>query len=229
MSPGGTRLFCMTYSSGTCLLGWICALQILHQPLATAGEELDDLLIDHDLSGVRWSVNRSWSVRGGNPFSYCEYHPFLFLVVSPEKLGYLLVTRVKWLMIGYSWERDFVIEKPFPYVQQFFFFCTALTDPEYVQGPFVHQYYLVGCFAMYQIVLGVKTCNCCCETDELPPTKGQPNPRKNRLKEVAFGPLFPTEKYFFVGWDWFYIGNRIQETQPNQFFRTLFLLFYGEP
>ena len=32
------------------------------------------------------------------------------------------------------------------------------------------------------------------------PTQGQPNPRKKRLK-VAFGPLFPTAKQFFVGWN----------------------------
>ena len=38
------------------------------------------------------------------------------------------------------------------------------------------------------------------------PTQGQPNPRKIRLK-VAFGPLFPTAKYFFVDWDWCYIGK----------------------
>ena len=48
------------------------------------------------------------------------------------------------------------------------------------------------------------------------PTQGQPNPRKNRLK-VAFGPLFPTAKYYFVGWDWFQIGNTEQTTRnPTQ-------------
>ena len=26
-------------------------------------------------------------------------------------------------------------------------------------------------------------------------------------------------KYYFVGWDWFYIGNRLQDTQPNQILR----------
>ena len=46
------------------------------------------------------------------------------------------------------------------------------------------------------------------------PTQGQPNPRKIRLK-VALGLLFPTV-FFFVGWDWFYIGNRLQETQPTR-------------
>ena len=47
------------------------------------------------------------------------------------------------------------------------------------------------------------------------PNQGKPNPRKNRLK-VAFGPLFPTADYFFVGWNWLYIGNRLQESQPNR-------------
>ena len=49
------------------------------------------------------------------------------------------------------------------------------------------------------------------------PTQGQPNPRKIRL-EAAFGPLFPETNtwYFLVGWDWFYVGNRLQETYPNQ-------------
>ena len=38
----------------------------------------------------------------------------------------------------------------------------------------------------------------------------QLNPRKIRLK-VVFGPFFSTANTFFVGWDWFYIGKRIQE------------------
>ena len=50
------------------------------------------------------------------------------------------------------------------------------------------------------------------------PTQGQPNPRTTRLK-VAFGPLFPTAKYFFVGWDWLYIENGLQETQRDQIIR----------
>ena len=38
---------------------------------------------------------------------------------------------------------------------------------------------------------------CYYETDELPTTQGQPNPRKNRLK-VAFGPLLLTKDFFFL-------------------------------
>ena len=55
------------------------------------------------------------------------------------------------------------------------------------------------------------------ETGELPnPGQGQPKPKKNRWK-VAFGPLFPTTKYFFVGWDWLCIGKQTTRnlTQPN--------------
>ena len=66
-------------------------------------------------------------------------------------------------------------------------------------------------FAIYQIMLGWKTWKYYYETDELPNPKGQPNPRKNRLK-VTFGPLFPHSKHFFGGWDWFSIGNRPQES-----------------
>ena len=45
------------------------------------------------------------------------------------------------------------------------------------------------------------------------PTQGQHNTRK--LK-VAVGPLFPHGKYFFFSWVGigFYMGNRLQETQP---------------
>ena len=46
--------------SGTCVRGWICAVQILHNLFATAGEELNDLSVD-DLCfrGVTCSV---WGV-----------------------------------------------------------------------------------------------------------------------------------------------------------------------
>ena len=60
-------------------------------------------------------------------------------------------------------------------------------------------------FSIYQILFGWKTYKYYYETDELP------YPRKIRLK-VVFGSFFPTAKVFFVGWDWFYIGNRLQET-----------------
>ena len=51
------------------------------------------------------------------------------------------------------------------------------------------------------------------------PTQGQPNPRKNRLKVAIGAATFSHSKYFFVGWDWFYIGNRLPDQilpkQPN--------------
>ena len=48
------------------------------------------------------------------------------------------------------------------------------------------------------------------------PTQGQPNPKKNRLK-VAFGPFFPTAKYFFlwVGIDLCRKQTARNSTQPN--------------
>ena len=48
--------------------------------------------------------------------------------------------------------------------------------------------------AIYQFLLGTKTCNDYYETDKLPnprPTQ----PKKNRFK-VVFGPLFPTANIF---------------------------------
>ena len=49
------------------------------------------------------------------------------------------------------------------------------------------------------------------ETDELPnlrPTQ----PKKNGVRNGVWATFFPHRKYFFVGYDWFYIGNTLQET-----------------
>ena len=48
------------------------------------------------------------------------------------------------------------------------------------------------------------------------PTQGQPNPKKIRLK-VAFGPLFPTAKYFFGGLGLVLYRKQTarNQTQPN--------------
>ena len=72
-------------------------------------------------------------------------------------------------------------------------------------------------FAIYQIVFSWKTYTFDYETDELPnprPTQ----PKKNQVKRGIWAAFFHSI-FFFVDWDWFYIGNRLQETQPNQFFR----------
>jgi len=53
---------------------------------------------------------------------------------------------------------------------------------------------------------------------EKSPTQGHTNPRKIRSK-VAFGPLFPTASSFFMALNWFYAGNRLQETWPNPILR----------
>ena len=53
-------------------------------------------------------------------------------------------------------------------------------------------------FAIYQILLGWKTCTYYYETDELPNPRPAPPKIINRLK-VAFGPLFPCEQIIFRG------------------------------
>ena len=50
------------------------------------------------------------------------------------------------------------------------------------------------------------------EPSELPnPRPTQPK-KTSEVKRGIFWATFSHSKYFFVGWDWFYIGNRIQET-----------------
>ena len=68
----------------------------------------------------------------------------------------------------------------------------------------------IGCLRCTKFLFGLETCKYYHETGELP------NPRKIRLK-VAFGPLFPHNKYFFV--DWFYVGNRFARNPTNQILR----------
>ena len=51
-----------------------------------------------------------------------------------------------------------------------------------------------------------------------------PQPKANPTQEKLgqkwhLGHFFSHSNYFFVGWDWFYIGKRLQETQPNRFLR----------
>ena len=49
------------------------------------------------------------------------------------------------------------------------------------------------------------------------PTQGQSNPRKIRFK-VTFGATFSHSKYFFVGWEWFYVGNKsTRNPNPTKF------------
>ena len=74
-------------------------------------------------------------------------------------------------------------------------------------------------FAIYQIMLGWKTHKDYHETDELPKTKADPTQKGKIRCKVDLGHFFPTAKYFFVGWDWFYVGNRLEETYTNQIIR----------
>ena len=43
-----------------------------------------------------------------------------------------------------------------------------------------------------------------------------PLQKHDRLFCVCPNATFNHSKYFFVVWDWRYIGNRLQKTQPNQ-------------
>ena len=78
---------------------------------------------------------------------------------------------------------------------------------------------LLGCLLLTKFSRDRKTYKFYCEIDELP------NPRPTQLKKkrlksgISATFFFSHRKYFFVGWDCFCIGNRVQETQPNQFFR----------
>ena len=47
-----------------------------------------------------------------------------------------------------------------------------------------------------------------------PTNSPQPKANPTQEKEVKSGiwATFSHSEYFFVGWDWFYIGNRLQET-----------------
>ena len=77
---------------------------------------------------------------------------------------------------------------------------------------------LVGCLlAIYQIMLGWKTHEHYHETDEIP----IPRPTQPKKKQVKSGiwATFSHSKMIFAGWDWFYMGNRIQENKPDQIIR----------
>ena len=73
-------------------------------------------------------------------------------------------------------------------------------------------------FAIYQICWVGKHINIILEPTNSPP-QDQTNPRKARLK-VAFRTLFPKAIFFFVGWDWFYVGKQTtRNPNPNQLVR----------
>ena len=89
-------------------------------------------------------------------------------------------------------------------------------------------------FAIYQILLGWKQYMNIIMKPSNFPTQGQPNPRKIMLK-VVLGPLFPTaniffvccSKYFFVCWNWFYTGNRLQKPNPTKISANTLIDPYG--
>ena len=102
--------------------------------------------------------------------------------------------------------------------------CDPSLQPKHASLPFVHWNFCPTAvilyntvFAIYQILLNFKTYRYHYETDELPnprPTQ----PKKNQVKKDIWVTFSHSIK-FFVGWDWFYIGNRPPGTrnltQPN--------------
>ena len=73
-------------------------------------------------------------------------------------------------------------------------------------------------FAIYPILLCWKTCRYYCETDDLPNNRRpSQSKKKNRLKKWLLGQFFSPQQITFR---WlgliFLLGNRLQETQPNQ-------------
>ena len=65
-------------------------------------------------------------------------------------------------------------------------------------------------FAIYQIMLGWKAHEYYYEIDE-PPNPRPIQPKKKKFK-VAFAPLIPHSKQLFVGWDRFYMQNRLHKS-----------------
>ena len=47
----------------------------------------------------------------------------------------------------------------------------------------------------------------------------QTPPTQNDVKGGILDTFSHAAKYFFVSWDWFCLGNILQETQPDQFLR----------
>ena len=79
---------------------------------------------------------------------------------------------------------------------------------------FVQWHAFLEVIAMNQILLGRKTSNFYM-TPTNSPTQGQPKPKKRWVRSGIWA-AFSHSNFFFVGWDWFYIGSRLQETQLNQ-------------
>ena len=73
-------------------------------------------------------------------------------------------------------------------------------------------------FAMYQLLCWVgKHENIIMKLTNSPnPRPTQPE-KKKKVKKSGNRVTFPHSQYFFVGWDWFYTGNRLPRnlTQPN--------------
>ena len=82
---------------------------------------------------------------------------------------------------------------------------------------FVQWHAFLEVIAMNQILLGRKTSNFYM-TPTNSPTQGQPKPKKRWVRSGIWA-AFSHSNFFFVGWDWFCIGNRLQKNQPNHILR----------
>ena len=94
----------------------------------------------------------------------------------------------------------------------FFFFFFERTRPATGMRPpcLIYLSTINRVFAICLIMLGWETRKYYYETEELPnPTPTQP--KENWVKSGIWN-TFSHSNYLFVGWDWFYIGNRRQET-----------------
>ena len=78
---------------------------------------------------------------------------------------------------------------------------------------------VIGRLRCYQIMLGWKVYKILSWNRWIPQTKGQPIPRKFQVISGIWATLFPQQIFFRGLGLWFHIGNRLQETHPNQILR----------
>ena len=100
--------------------------------------------------------------------------------------------------------------------------CVVLRLPPTLRA--LSMYHPIDTYTAYLVLLNhdprnIKHIKVIMKPTNSPPTQRPTPPKKDKVKKRAFGPLFysPQQNNFFVGWDWFYIGNRLQDnlTQRN--------------
>ena len=107
-------------------------------------------------------------------------------------------------------------------------------DPPYTQKPIYYTFFAdhiwswilcspvkIGCLRFAKLCWVGKQilCQYYHESDELPNNPRPTQPQENLGVESGICATFcPYSTYFSVGWDWFYVGNRLQESQHNHFY-----------